>query len=174
MIQGLKGHRRTRSHNLALVTRSRKRNHVTRRNLMKKKIYISFGIFGLMLMLSIVPAMAQHPGTIKANIPFAFTVGDKTLPAGEYTIKLPIASGIAAITIKSKDGKEAVMALADPVKPGDKAEELGLIFVKNGDKNVLFQVFVPGVELGQELLSSRKIAKSQVARVVVLLPAKKV
>ena len=68
----------------------------------------------------------------------------------------------------------AVMALADPVKPGNNAEELGLIFVKNGDRNVLFQVFVPGVELGQELLSSRKIAKSQVARVVVLLPAKKV
>jgi len=141
---------------------------------MKKKIYTAFGILGLMLMLSILPVMAQHPGTIKAKIPFAFTVGDKTLPAGEYLIKLPIASGIAAITIKSSDGKEAVMALADPVKSSGNAEELGLIFVKNGDRNVLFQVFVPGVELGQELLSSRKIAKSQVARVVVLLPGKKI
>ena len=141
---------------------------------MKKKIYTSIGILGLLLVLSIIPAVAQHPGTINAKIPFSFTVGDKTLPAGDYTIKLPIASGIAALTIKSSDGKEAVMALVDPVKPSGNAEELGLIFVKNGSRNVLFQVFVPGVELGQELLSSRKIAKSQLARVVVLLPGKKV
>jgi len=141
---------------------------------MKKKIYTSFGIFGLMLMLSTRPAMAQHPGTIRATIPFEFTVGEKTLPAGEYTIKLSATSGTAAISINGANGRSNFIALARAVKPSGKNEEQGLVFVIKGDKNFLFQVFAPGAEIGQELLSSRKIAKSQAARKVVLLPAKKV
>lgn len=144
---------------------------------MKKQIYTLFTILNLLVTLALVPAQAQHPGTLVANIPFAFMVGEKTLPAGEYTIKLPAASGMRSrVLIRSVDGESACIALTIPVQAKGNVKEPKLTFVKYGDQHFLFQVFAPGIDVGQEVPESKnaeRLAKAQVARQVVSLTGSK-
>ena len=49
-------------------------------------------------------AQTAAPQTIRANVPFTFTVGDKTLPAGVYTVRiLNPASDRKALQIRSEE-----------------------------------------------------------------------
>ena len=54
---------------------------------MKRQAYIVMAMFVLVGSMA-VAAQAQSSGHTQliANIPFAFSVGNKTLPAGEYTV----------------------------------------------------------------------------------------
>jgi hypothetical protein len=52
---------------------------------MNKKVYMLLSVAMLVAALA-VPLSAQTV-TLTANIPFAFTIGNKTLPAGEYSIR---------------------------------------------------------------------------------------
>src|SRR5688572_31884837 len=68
-------------------------------------IMIVVGIFG-------VGAQAQTASsqTIRARIPFTFTVGDKSLPAGFYTVRiLNPTSDRKALQIRSDDGRTSAI-----------------------------------------------------------------
>jgi hypothetical protein len=54
---------------------------------MKKRILKNFTMLSLLLMLTAVSDAAQSERTKVTNIPFNFIVGEKTLPAGEYTLE---------------------------------------------------------------------------------------
>lgn len=72
---------------------------------MKKVIYIvSFLV--MVLAFGGVTANAQYATKIEANIPFDFVVGDKTLAAGKYVIRLRRApSGAQAVEVRDADNK---------------------------------------------------------------------
>jgi hypothetical protein len=99
-------------------------------------------------------AQIESDVTIKANVPYAFVVGDTTLPAGEYTIR--VAEGFSGVLmIRSDTGKTTVLFETEPVtasSPGDKNE---LVFDKIGDTYFLSQVFVSGDDSGSQLLKSK-------------------
>jgi len=52
---------------------------------MQKRTWFALSVSTLAVALAL-PLMADT-FTVKANIPFQFTVGDKVLPAGEYMVK---------------------------------------------------------------------------------------
>jgi len=54
---------------------------------MKKQAIRSFTIFVLLLLMTAISAHAQSERSKVTNIPFSFVVGEKTLPAGEYTVE---------------------------------------------------------------------------------------
>ena len=54
---------------------------------MKNRILKTLAIVGLMTAISITTASAYARTRVTAYIPFDFVAGEKTLPAGEYTIK---------------------------------------------------------------------------------------
>jgi len=101
-------------------------------------------------------AQIESNVTIKANVPYAFVVGDTTLPAGAYTIR--VADGFNnrdVLVIKSATGKTAVFFETAPVtgkSPMDKSE---LVFDKIGDTYFLSQVFLRGDDAGNQLLKSK-------------------
>lgn len=64
------------------------------------------------LMLS---ALAAHAETLTLNIPFAFSVPGKTLPAGEYSIKTLGSTGVLSIQGSSSDA--IVFGRIVPAKP---------------------------------------------------------
>src|SRR5712664_2800596 len=53
---------------------------------MKKQALKTFTMWSLLLMLTAVSVAAQSVRS-KITIPFSFIVGEKTLPAGEYTVE---------------------------------------------------------------------------------------
>jgi hypothetical protein len=83
------------------------------------------------------PAPAQDQ-LVKATVPFTFTVGDHTLPAGTYTIGSQL-SAPDVITIRNWDKKIAVFSLGQPDQSNPKYTDR-LEFHKYGDHYYLSDI----------------------------------
>src|SRR2546423_13151438 len=55
-----------------------------RRGMMKKQLFGTFAILSLLFALTVVSVQAQSGSRITVHVPFAFQIGNKTLPAGDY------------------------------------------------------------------------------------------
>ena len=90
---------------------------------MKRQAYTMIAMIVLVGSMA-VAAQAQTSGRTQliANIPFEFNVGNKTLPAGEYTVRqVNPASDVAAVQIKSADGENS--AIVHMMTVAGKAQE---------------------------------------------------
>ena len=119
---------------------------------MKKHIYRIFTILNLFIALAAIPTYAESLGTFKIDIPFAFTVGKTTLPAGKYVIKLPPDSGLQSrIVIRSADGRTTCIALTLPGRAKGDLKKSEIIFKRVGGQYFLSQVYTSALSIGQEL-----------------------
>ena len=109
---------------------------------MKRQAYTMIAMIVLVGSMA-VAAQAQTSGLlVVANIPFQFRVGNKTLPAGEYTVrKLNPGSDVAAVQIRSADGKNSaivhMMTVAGKAQEGER-----LIFNRYGNQYYFAQAWV--------------------------------
>ena len=76
---------------------------------------------GLSALLGSFSLSAQNSQEV-ANIPFAYSVGQKTLPAGKYTIQERGAGGLFRL-LESASGR-SIFALSTPVDTGRKDSKL--------------------------------------------------
>lgn len=123
---------------------------------MKKQSLRIFLMFGLFAILAPLSAHAQSGRAQTANIPFSFTVADKTFPAGDYSVtRLNPQSDKAALSIKSADGRMSTVVLTNPVQASKVRETAKLIFSRYGDQYFLSQVWTAADNMGLELPRSR-------------------
>lgn len=121
---------------------------------MMNRIYVSVLALGLFVALAATSAHAQVSDNLKADVPFDFTIKDKTLPAGEYDVRRMSDSG-SALMIRSIDGREVMIFLViagDAKRDGDVGK---LVFNKYGSQYFLTKVQRPG-GTAQELPASRR------------------
>jgi hypothetical protein len=97
---------------------------------------------------------------IKANVPFNFMVGGKTLPAGEYRIQTERPN---LVLIQSSDSKSHTNLIAHSAQDTQMNGVAALRFNRYGDRYFLSQVWT-GSDVGQELAKSRA-EKEQIAAV---------
>jgi hypothetical protein len=117
------------------------------------RIVLMFGAFALLTLLSV---SAQNSHVQTANIPFEFSVGDKSFPAGRYRVtRLNPQSDKAALLIKSMDGHLSKIVLTLPVQAGRTRETARLVFSRYEDRYCLSEVWTPADSIGLELLKSR-------------------
>ena len=92
-----------------------------------------------------------------ANIPFAFTVQNTTLPAGHYTMS-PASTSHDLMLIRNADAKKAILVLAPGGESGYKGsrEKNVVVFHQVGDRYFLSAVKTDGV--------SGKVAPSKLER----------
>jgi hypothetical protein len=98
------------------------------------KSIAGFAAVSGLLAMGLIPARADNPAPVEANIPFAFAVGTATLPAGKYRIE-PVSLGSWAVTVRNTDGQGAAVILTRPLAA--KAErmiprDVELVFHKSG------------------------------------------
>jgi hypothetical protein len=112
---------------------------------MKRHVRTAIAIMFIFGVLA-VGAEAQTLGsqTIRANVPFAFNVGQTSLPAGVYTVSiLNPASDRKALQIRSADGK--VNAIVHTVGTGSSlVENAKLVFRRYGDRYFFAQAQLAG------------------------------
>ena len=112
---------------------------------MKRHVRTAIAIIFICGILA-VGAEAQTVGsqTIKANVPFAFNVGQKSLPAGVYTVSiLNPTSDRKALQIRSEDGR--VSAIVQTVGAGSSlADNAKLVFRRYGDRYFFAQAQLAG------------------------------
>jgi hypothetical protein len=98
---------------------------------MKRNSMSFSSLLGLSLLLSATGAYAQSPA--RANVPFAFKVGAKQMPAGTYTVQTQIGSDI--VMVHNVQTGTSALALGRRESPAKKTDKL--IFRRYGSQYYL-------------------------------------
>lgn len=99
------------------------------------------------VLLAVGSLSAQISGAVKADVPFDFTAGNITMPAGEYQIANSGHSGILLIS-KASAG---MFVGADAAQANGRASSSKLVFHRYGDRYFLSEVWVQGQDRGSEV-----------------------
>lgn len=123
---------------------------------MKKQAYILIAMIVLVGSMA-VAAKAQTTShtQLRASIPFQFNVGDKTLPAGEYSV-LSVNADSANVTVKieSRDGKTSAFVQMMTVT-GKVRESAKLTFRRYGNQYFFAAAWINGDKSGLQTEPSR-------------------
>lgn len=111
------------------------------------------GILALACLAATQVARAQQP--IVVNVPFEFTAGRMTLPAGEYRVAKP-ANDSAVLLIERTDRGPAAMVLCSAAQANRLPAHSKLIFHRYANRYFLSEVWVAGESRGRELPVSAK------------------
>ncbi|MCM3905177.1 MAG: hypothetical protein ND866_26070 [Pyrinomonadaceae bacterium] len=104
------------------------------------------------LMAALVSAHAQSRMVV-ADVPFEFAVGNKSLTAGEYSVRAFTNSG-DAVLISNKDSHDGVIRLTRPIQARIVPERAKLVFHRYGQRYFLSEIWTPGEQTGRQLLKS--------------------
>jgi hypothetical protein len=113
-----------------------------------------------------VASNAQSSGKgLKANIPFDFVVGDKTLAAGDYSVR-QITANADGILVRSNDGGHSAIRLTTSLNAGAPKRKTALTFLRYGNTYYLSQVWMGGSREGREMVKSKseRAAERELAR----------
>jgi len=121
---------------------------------MKKQALKTFTMWSLLLMMTAVTVAAQSERS-KITIPFSFIVGEKTLPAGEYTVEPNRRDSDQFWLFQSKDGRTSSLFATMPVRANQTQEGSKLVFHRCGEQYFLSQIWTAGANSGRELLMPR-------------------
>jgi len=122
---------------------------------MKKRIYMIATMIMVLTVAGLSTAKAQTSGAqqIATNIPFAFNVGDKSFPAGEYTVVCTnTASDRKVLQLRGKDG--SILVQTNSVI-GQTNEEAKLVFNRYGDRYYFSQAWLAADNTGMQVSRSR-------------------
>jgi len=145
---------------------------------MKRHVCIAIAIVFIYGVL-VVGAKAQTAGsqTMRAHVPFAFTVGQKSLPAGVYTVSiLNPASDRPALRIRNEDGRVSAIVQTMGVG-GSLADNSKLVFRRYGDRYFFAQAQMAGDSTSLEAVrtsaerATERSLKRNVERSVVAINA---
>jgi hypothetical protein len=117
-------------------------------------------------------AQAQIIGSLEAQIPFQFEVGNTTLPAGTYVIHRLDDNDETVMQLSKKDGTMSLLFDVESTQANSTPEKTELIFNKYGDRYFLSEMFDEGNPDGSRVYASSdekmasKQSESTVAQVV--------
>jgi hypothetical protein len=100
-----------------------------------------------------VSTNAQSAHGVRANVPFDFTVGDKTFQAGKIVAALP-GSEAGPMAIRNINNGQHTLRIARTLRGADASDSAKLVFRKYGNRYFLAEVWVPGLS-GWEVMKSR-------------------
>ena len=140
-----------------------------------KKLSLIVASLIMLVLLSTGLAYSQiGPIVIRGDIPFDFTVVDKTLPAGNYDVKNLVATGVGFLHIRGTENQEQAGFYAIAVEKTGKLGKPMFVFRRYGDKYFLAEVWT-GVSTGRELPKSyqeRQISQFQPKPELIMIAAK--
>ena len=124
---------------------------------MRKKVFIAALSCSLLAVMSATSAYAQMPGTtIRATIPFDFTVRAKVMPAGEYEIRRTSDAPDGLTISNLNDKHDRILFETELVLAPQISRRGEIVFHRYGDTYFLSEVFAGGEQAGRELIPSRQ------------------
>jgi hypothetical protein len=149
---------------------------------MKKQAYMTIAmvVFVAVVGLSNAKAQTSGPTILQVDIPFAFGVGNQTLPAGKYRVVcVPSSSDIKVLQLRDQAGLASALVRTSSVI-GKTRDDARLVFNKYGEKYFFAQAWLPGDNTGMRVLKSsaekataRELAAIKRATEVVSLTARR-
>ena len=126
-----------------------------------------FTMLTLTTLMIAASAKAQTSEKITFHAPFDFTVANRTLPAGNYTIR-PLSP--TRLLIRSDDGRETFIASNFAAQAKETPNSTDVIFARYGDQYFLYQLFVQGTDIGRQLPRSQVEVRLAEAITPVMVP----
>jgi hypothetical protein len=111
-------------------------------------------VLGLLIGVGNATARAQaliDDTAIEADVPHAFVVKDKTLPAGKYTVKRLDDTQPNVLEIRSANGRTAIAFEAESVQANQIPRKAELVFDKVGDQYFLSKIWTADSDFGYQL-----------------------
>jgi hypothetical protein len=120
---------------------------------MKTRALVMAGVMALTIFATTRVAQAQQ--SMAVNVPFGFVAGNKTLPAGEYTVKISTPTH-SLILVSRKDSTASAFINTNAAVSSTPQAESKLIFNRYGDRYFLSQVWQQGYAQGRQLMKSSR------------------
>ncbi len=120
-----------------------------------KKLFTIIATISLLALAGVGTARAQVINAVVANIPFDFTVGNKTMPSGQYTVKPVDSSPGSLMTISYKEGKVLEVFGIENAQAKGEPHQAELIFHHVGDRYFLSEIFDSWNPAGAEVRRPR-------------------
>ena len=105
------------------------------------------------------PMFAQNSVNVAASVPFAFNVGTKSLPAGDYSFYGQ--AGSPSLNLRTADGAAGTIILTTNASKFNPPKESKLVFRVYGRKHYLAGVWIAGVASGRELAKTAAEKESE-------------
>src|ERR1044072_2476051 len=128
-----------------------------------KLIERAIALVVLSLLVTVSSAYAQTDRQTLVNIPFAFTVGEKAMPAGDYLIRRNRKDSDVVWVIQNKESGESALLLTRSVYSNDTQESAKFVFRKYDDFYFLSEFWAAGTNTGRQIQvtdQERALAKS--------------
>lgn len=109
---------------------------------MKRRIALVLAVAALLFVAHPVVSYAQDVAVV--NIGFPFIVNGKTLPAGQYELKVNSDQTVFQLTAEPKDTGEFVSIITRLAAPEPPSNDTRVTFDKVGDKYYLSEIWLPG------------------------------
>jgi hypothetical protein len=125
---------------------------------MKREILRGFTMLTLIVAMALVTAVASANGqsrSVVANVPFDFSVGEKILPAGEYTVRGFTQNG-NTLAIQNKQSAKSAIRLSNWIQSSQASEKTKLVFHRYGPRYFLAEVWMSGEKSGRQLLKTKE------------------
>ncbi len=126
---------------------------------MKKELVKGFTMLMLVVVLALataaVSANAQSASKVVADIPFEFSVGYKTMPAGEYIVRSILSAG-DALMIQSADAKVSALRQTEATAQMKNNNHARLVFHRYGERYFLAEVWNGTDSSGRQLFKSQE------------------
>jgi hypothetical protein len=116
---------------------------------MKKKQWQVMGFLAALLTASTAVGQSNYRDTI-ADIPFAFTVGNHTLPPGRYTVTRLSEQALKIVNSQN----QGTFALNNRVE-GRAPDSSKMVFHRYGNAYFLSEIWVSGSRTGTKVVRSR-------------------
>jgi cytochrome c553 len=101
-----------------------------------------FAAISIIALWAVAPARAQAGATLSANVPFSFTAGDATLPAGTYQFEnRPLEQ---ALVVHGGKPGETKVHVVSRLAGASLFVDIGLVFDAYQGNHVLAEVWMPG------------------------------
>jgi hypothetical protein len=133
---------------------------------MKKQMLWMPLILMAMFASAAVSTRAQATYGVRADVPFDFIVGDKTIPSGHITVHGMSAAHGGPLAIRNLDQGDLAMRAGRSVLGTDDSDQCKLVFHKYGNRYYLAQIWIPGYHAWEVMKSKEERSLEREMRLV--------
>ncbi len=119
---------------------------------MKRQV---FSLISLLSLLLVTGSAIAQTSNVSANVPFSFSVGGKTLPAGTYKIGA-ISSDAEILFVQARNGSSRMMVGSNAAESAKPANKTKLVFNRYRDQYFLAEIWVEGATRGRQVPRSSR------------------
>ncbi len=128
---------------------------------MKRKVYGALTILAVALIVSVPIVQAQSQTRLRADVPFAFSLQEKSMPIGSYEI---ISLSAQVLEVWNMDTQHGQLLVKQMSVQANKVQHPKLVFNKYGDQYFLSQIWDGRSDSGVQLAASDREKEEQLAR----------